>query len=508
MTIQNKQTALEIHEEIKSGQRTALSVLEEVYKTIDENEAAIEGFNLLTRDLAEQTAREVDRRVKAGEPLPLLAGVPIAVKDNINIKGYPTTCSSKILEGYTSSYDATVFTKLQEHLLPVVGKTNLDEFAMGSSTENSALKITKNPWDTSRVPGGSSGGSAAVVSAGMVPLSLGSDTGGSVRQPASLCGIVGMKPTYGSVSRYGLVAFASSLDQVSPFGRNIKDTAALLQIISGFDSLDSTSIQDLPKPNYLEGLENKNQDPKDLKGLKIGVIQELQSDAIQPDVAESVKEAIQTFEALGAEIKPISLPSFKYAVAAYYILATAEASSNLGRYDGVRYGQRVETPEMDLHTMYRKTRSQGFGPEVKRRIILGTFCLSSGYYDAFYGKAQKARELMRYEFKKAFSQVDVLIGPTSPSTAFKIGEKSEDPVGMYLSDIATIPVNMAGIPAISVPCGFDRDHLPIGLQLMGPHQSEALLFRTAYAFEQKMGLANRVPEMSEVKTLQKNQCSL
>ncbi len=492
------ETALEIHEAIKSGKRSAVSILQEVYAKIEQDDKAIEGFNLLTRELAEKTAQEVDRKVQAGEALPLLAGVPIAVKDNLNITGYPTTCSSKILEGYVSSYDATVIEKLQKNLMPIVGKTNLDEFAMGSSTENSALKTTKNPWDLERVPGGSSGGSAAVVSANMLPLSLGSDTGGSVRQPAALCGITGVKPTYGMVSRYGLVAFASSLDQVSPFGRNVKDTAALLQVICGPDDLDSTSIKDLPEQNYLEAIENS----PEIKGLRIGVIQELQSDAIHPDVAKSMDEASETFKALGAEVQSISLPSFKYAVAAYYILATAEASSNLGRYDGVRYGQRVEGGETDLHSMYRQTRSQGFGAEVKRRIILGTFCLSSGYYDAFYNKAQKARELMRHELKEAFKQVDVLICPTSPSTAFKIGEKLNDPVSMYLSDIATIPVNMAGIPAMSIPCGFDQEKLPIGLQLMGAHQSEATLFRVASAFEEKTGLANLIPEhlLSEVKT--------
>ncbi len=482
-------TALELHEAIQSGQQTALSVLDDVYNKIAEHEPAIEGFNCLTQELARETAREVDRRVQVGETLPLLAGVPIAIKDNINIKGYPTTCSSRILEGYVSPYDATVYQKLKQHLMPVIGKTNLDEFAMGSSTETSALKITKNPWDLSRVPGGSSGGSAAVVSANMVPLSLGSDTGGSVRQPASLCGITGIKPTYGLVSRYGLVAFASSLDQISPFGQNVKDTAALLQVISGADELDSTSIKNHPEPNYLQCID------QDISDLRIGVIQELQNDAIQPEVLKSIQDAVQTFESLGATTQPVSLPSFQYAVAAYYILATAEASSNLGRYDGVRYGQRVEEPDSDLHTMYRKTRSQGFGPEVKRRIILGTFCLSSGYYDAFYAKAEKARELMRHELRKAFEQVDILVCPTSPSTAFKIGEKLNDPVNMYLSDIATIPVNMAGIPAISIPCGFDQQHLPIGLQLMGPHQSEARLFQAAYAFEQKTGLCNLIPDL-------------
>lgn len=480
-------SALELYEQIQSGQKTAIGTLEETLKAIQDKDPTIEGFNLITEDLARRTAEEVDRKVRAGEKLPLLAGVPVAFKDNINIQGYPTTCSSRMLDGYTSAYSATVLEKVHAHLMPVVGKTNLDEFAMGSSTENSALRITKNPWDTERVPGGSSGGSAAVVAAGMVPLSLGSDTGGSVRQPAALCGLVGIKPTYGLVSRYGLVAFASSLDQISPFSRTVKDAAALLEIIGGHDPLDSTSLPDLKNLSYLESIE------QGVNGLKIGVIQELQGDGMQEDVSAAVSEAIKTFEGLGASIQPVSIPSIKHAIAAYYVIATAEASSNLGRYDGVRYGLRIEEANIDLHGMYRKTRSLGFGPEVKRRIMLGTFCLSAGYFDAYYGKAQKARELLKRELKAAFEQVDILLCPTSPSTAFKIGEKSDDPLSMYLSDIATIPVNMAGVPAISIPCGFDRENLPIGLQLIGPHLCEARLFQAAYAFEQKTGLTNLVP---------------
>ncbi|MCE3234663.1 MAG: Glutamyl-tRNA(Gln) amidotransferase subunit [Vampirovibrio sp.] len=477
-------SALSLHEQIKSGERSAVEVLEASYKRIDAVDQQVGAFNSLSRELAMQTAEEVDRKAKAGDALPLLAGVPLAVKDNINVQGYATTCSSKILQDYLSPYDATVTRKVKEHLLPIVGKTNLDEFAMGSSTENSATKITRNPWDLERVPGGSSGGSAAAVAAGETLLSLGSDTGGSVRQPAALCGLVGLKPTYGLVSRYGLVAFASSLDQVSPFARNVKDTAALLQVIAGFDDRDSTSLK-LDIPNYLQSID------KPVDQLKIGIISELNGDGMQPEVAAAFQQAIETFKKLGAKVHTFSIPSIKYAVASYYILATAEASSNLARFDGVRYGLRVEGE--NIYDTYCKTRAEGFGPEVKRRIMLGTFSLSSGYYDAYYGKAQKIRKLLKNEFDKAWQQVDVLICPTSPTTAFKIGEKKDDPVSMYLSDIATIPVNLVGIPAISIPCGFDNLKLPIGLQIMGPHLSEEKLFRISQAFETATGLANLTP---------------
>jgi aspartyl-tRNA(Asn)/glutamyl-tRNA(Gln) amidotransferase subunit A len=480
-------SALALHESIQTGQKKAVDILKETYRRIDSLEPKIGAFNSLTRELAEAQAAEVDARVEKGEALPLLAGVPLALKDNINVQGYPTTCSSKILEGYISPYDATVTKKVKEHLLPIVGKTNLDEFAMGSSTENSATQMTRNPWDTERVPGGSSGGSAAAVAAEETLISLGSDTGGSVRQPAALCGLVGLKPTYGLVSRYGLVAFASSLDQISPFARNVKDAAALLQVIGGFDDRDSTTLN-APVPNYLASINQP------VEGLKIGVITELDGKGMQPEVAESFQKAVETFEKLGATIVPISIPSIKYAIAAYYIIATAEASSNLARFDGVRYGLRVEGD--DIYQTYCKTRAQGFGPEVKRRIMLGTFSLSSGYYDAYYGKAQKVRQVLKNEFNQAWAQVDALICPTSPSTAFKIGEKSNDPVSMYLSDIATIPVNLVGIPGISIPCGFDKQKLPIGLQMMGPHLSEEKLFRIAQMFETATGLANLRPEQA------------
>lgn len=480
----DKLTALSLHEQIKSGQKSAVSVLEQAFQQIDAVDGKVGAFNSLTRELAVETAAEVDRKVQAGEELPLLAGVPLAMKDNINVKGYPTTCSSKILEGYVSPYDATVTLKVKSHLLPIVGKANLDEFAMGSSTENSATKLTRNPWDLERVPGGSSGGSAAAVASEQTLLSLGSDTGGSVRQPAALCGLVGLKPTYGLVSRYGLVAFASSLDQVSPFARNVKDTAAILQVIGGFDDRDSTSLK-YQLPNYLDSID------KPVEKLKVGIIGELNGEGMQPEVAEAFRKSIETFEKMGAEIHTLSIPSIKYAVASYYIIATAEASSNLARFDGVRYGQRVEGE--NIYETYCKTRAQGFGPEVKRRIVLGTFSLSSGYYDAYYGKAQKVRKVLKSEFDKAWQQVDVLICPTSPSTAFKIGEKANDPVSMYLSDIATIPVNLVGIPAINVPCGFDHSNLPIGLQIMGPHLSEEKLFRVSQMFETATGLANLSP---------------
>ncbi len=484
---ENLNSALALHRQIQAGELSAVDVLESTFALIEKRDGQIQAFNHLTHDLALKTAQQVDNDVKAGKTLPLLAGVPLALKDNIHVRGIKTTCSSKMLENFVAPFDATITQKLHAHQIPIVGKTNLDEFAMGSSTENSAFKKTRNPWDTDRVPGGSSGGSAAAVASGQTLISLGSDTGGSVRQPAALCGIVGLKPTYGLVSRYGLVAFASSLDQISPFAGNVSDTAALLQVISGFDPMDSTSLKEAPQVDYLANLD------KPIAGLKVGYISELLDAGLQPEIKTAVEKAIQTFKDLGATVEPVSLPHVKYAVAAYYIIATAEASSNLARYDGVRYGLRLPDQKDILH-MYTGTRAQGFGSEVKRRIMLGTFSLSSGYYEAYYGKAQKVRALIRQDFKHAFDRFDILLGPTSPTTAFKIGEKASDPVQMYLSDIATIPVNLAGIPALSLPCGFDNQHLPIGLQLFGPHLSEALLLQAAYAFEQKTGLSNLRPQ--------------
>ena len=495
-TATTQPTAIELAQQIQQGEQTATSLVEQSFQTIDAHDSKIQAFISLTKEQALNTAAEVDQKAKNGDTLPLLAGVPIALKDNINLIGTETTCASHILKGYKSTYNATVVEKLLSHGLPIVGKTNLDEFAMGSSNENSAFFPTKNPWDTNRVPGGSSGGSAACVSAGMVPLSLGSDTGGSVRQPAALCGLVGLKPTYGTVSRYGLVAFASSLDQISPFARTVDDASAIYQVIAGHDDKDSTSRSDTA--NLLHSLSNTKLASGDLSGTTIGVITELDGesegskDAFQPATTKAFHQAIDQFKALGATIQPISLPSLKYAVAAYYILATAEASSNLGRFDGVRYGNRQEESNDTLHPMYKRTRSNGFGAEVKRRIMLGTFSLSAGYYDAFYGKAQQVRQLLKTEFNQAFSSVDGLICPTSPSTAFNIGEKSDDPVAMYLSDISTIPINLAGIPAMSLPCGKDEAGLPIGLQILAPHFAEPKMLSIAKAYETASGFSNWV----------------
>jgi aspartyl-tRNA(Asn)/glutamyl-tRNA(Gln) amidotransferase subunit A len=478
-------TALSLSQAVQAQTVTAVSLVEKAFATIDATEPTLQAFNITHKDHALEAAAQVDAKAKAGDPLPLLAGIPIALKDNMHLAGTPTTCSSQILKGYVAPYHATVTQKLLDNGLPIVGKTNLDEFAMGSSTENSAFKPTRNPWDTDRVPGGSSGGAAACVASGQVLLSLGSDTGGSVRQPAALCGIVGLKPTYGLVSRYGLVAFASSLDQISPFATDVSDTAALLQVIMGFDTHDSTSVSAPAGFDLMRDLD------KGVEGLRIGVITELlDSPGLQPDVKANMEQAIAHYEAMGVTIERISIPSSQYAIAVYYILATAEASSNLARFDGVRYGLREKAN--DLITMYLETRGQGFGPEVKRRIMLGTFALSSGYYDAYYGKAQKVQQLMRQEFAQAFAKVDVLLGPTSPTTAFKFGEKASDPLSMYLSDIATIPVNLVGIPGISIPSGFDSQGLPIGLQLMGPHFSEPTLLQAAKAFEVKTGLSRLV----------------
>ena len=433
-------------------------------------------FNSLTEDTALETAKKVDEKVAKGEELPLLAGVPLALKDNMNLIGSKTTASSKILENFVSPYNATVTEKLLNNLVPIVGKANLDEFAMGSSNENSAFKKVHNPWNLNKVPGGSSGGSAAAVASCESALALGSDTGGSIRLPASFCGIVGMKPTYGKVSRYGLIAFASSLDQIGPFSRTVEDSAALLEVISGYDPHDSTSLN-LPVENYRASLNN------DIKGMKIGVVKELMSEGLAPDVQKSLQAAIDTYKALGAEIVEISLPNLKHSIGIYYILATAECSSNLARFDGVRYGHRTDNAE-NLLDMYCRSRAEGFGPEVKRRIMLGTYALSSGYYDAYYKKAQQMRRVVTEDFLRAFEQVDVLISPTCPNTAFDIGAKANDPLAMYLTDIATISANLAGIPAMSIPAGFDADGMPIGLQLMSPQLTEAKLFNIAYKFEQ------------------------
>jgi aspartyl-tRNA(Asn)/glutamyl-tRNA(Gln) amidotransferase subunit A len=451
-------------------------LVDNAYKRIDEVEDKISAFNCLTKDLAYKTASLTDEKIKNGEELPPLAGIPIGIKDNMCINGIKTTASSKILENFIPPYDATVIKKLKENLVPIIGKTNLDEFAMGSSTENSAFKITKNPWNQKFVPGGSSGGSGASVCAGEAVVSLGSDTGGSIRLPASFCGIVGLKPTYGLVSRFGLIAYASSLDQIGPFGRCVEDVALVLEAISGYDNNDSTSINK-EKVKYSSALK------KGCNNLKVGVISELLAEGVQPEVKEAVLNAIKIYENLGAKIEEISFPHSKYSIAAYYIIATAEASANLARYDGVKYGHRCNDPENAMQ-MYIKSRAEGFGEEVKRRIMLGTYALSSGYYDAYYKKAQQIRALIKKDFDNAWEKVDVLVCPTCPSTAFGIGEMVSDPLSMYLMDIGTITANLAGIPGISIPCGFDKKGLPIGLQILSPPMGEEILLQAAYNFEQ------------------------
>ncbi len=469
-------TAIEAREALRKKEISAKELVDMHYKRIDEIENDIQALVSETRELAYNTAKIVDEKIAKGEKLPALAGIPLIIKDNMCVKDTLTTASSKMLENFVSPYNATVAEKLNENLIPILAKANLDEFAMGSSTENSAFKVTKNPLNLNKVPGGSSGGSAASVAGGEALLSLGSDTGGSIRLPASFCGIVGMKPTYGRVSRYGLIAFASSLDQIGPFANCVEDTALLLEAISGYDPNDSTSIN-TPVPEYAKNL-NTN-----VKGMKIGVIKELLGDGVQPEVQETIQKAIQKYKDLGAEIIEVSLPNVKYAIAVYYILATAEASSNLARYDGVRYTYRTNDAE-NLIEMYTKTRSEAFGDEVKRRIMLGTYALSSGYYDAYYKKAQQVRALVKQDYDKAFENVDVLLSPTCPTTAFDINSKVSDPLSMYLTDIATITANLAGVPALSMPYGIDKENMPVGVQLIANVLEEQKLLNFAYALEQ------------------------
>ena len=471
-----KKSATEQSKAIKNKEISAVELTKAALERINKIDEKLGCFNSLTEDTALATAKKVDEMVARGEELPLLAGVPLALKDNMNLVGSKTTASSKILENFVSPFNATITQKLLDNCVPILGKANLDEFAMGSSNENSAFKKVHNPWNLNKVPGGSSGGSAASVAACEVTLSLGSDTGGSIRLPASFCGIVGMKPTYGRVSRYGLIAFASSLDQIGPFARTVEDAANLLEVISGHDPKDSTSLN-IPVEHYAASLNN------DIKGKKIGVIKELMAEGLSEDVSKALQKAIDDYKAMGCEIVEISLPSLKYSIGIYYILATAECSSNLARFDGVKYGYR--TPDAkNLMEMYTKTRAEGFGPEVKRRIMLGTYALSSGYYDAYYKKAQQMRALVTQEFAKAFEKVDVLISPTCPNTAFDMGAKTSDPLAMYLTDIATISANLAGIPGLSVPAGFDKDGMPIGLQILAPQMQDAKLLNFAYKFEQ------------------------
>jgi aspartyl-tRNA(Asn)/glutamyl-tRNA(Gln) amidotransferase subunit A len=466
-------TALDLAEQVRTGAVSAAEVVERHLAAIDESDGAVHAFLTVLHDAARREASVIDDRIAAGDDPGPLAGVPVAVKDNLCTRGVPTTCSSRILDGWCPPYDATVVERLRGAGAVVIGKTNLDEFAMGSSTENSAFGPTRNPYAGDRVPGGSSGGSAAAVGAGLVPLALGSDTGGSIRQPAALCGVVGMKPTYGTVSRYGLIAFASSLDQVGPFSATVADAALLFDVIAGHDPRDSTSL-DRPSPRSVENVGDG------VVGLRVGLPAEL-LDGIAPEVAAQVGRAAEVLTAAGATVTECSIPELKFGLPAYYILAPAEASSNLSRYDGVRYGLRVDGE--DVEAMMRATRAQGFGAEVKRRIMLGTYALSAGYYDAYYGQAQKVRTLIINAFTEAYRHADVLLGATTPTTAFAIGAKVDDPMAMYLSDVCTVPSNLAGHPAISVPFGADSQGLPIGVQVLAPALCEPLIFQVATVLE-------------------------
>jgi len=471
-----KQTVEDIHKLYSSGDAKPSEIVRASLEKIEQDNERLNAYLTISRDQALQRASAMDAEIRSAIKEKLLAGIPVAVKDNMCTEGIRTSCGSQILGNYVPPYTATVVKKLEAAGAIIVGKTNLDEFAMGSSTENSSFGPARNPHNPAYVPGGSSGGSAVTVAAGHVPVSLGSDTGGSIRQPASFCGIVGLKPTYGRVSRYGLVAFASSLDQIGPFATNVRDAARTLQVISGHDRHDSTAAN-AEVPDYLSALTG------DIKGLRVGVPPECFGEGLDSEVKASVEATIAKLKDRGAEIVEISLPHTKYVVAVYYLIATAEASSNLARFDGVRYGLRAEEP-VSLSDLYRRTRDLGFGPEVKRRIMLGTFALSSGYYDAYYEKAQRVRAMLANDFAEAFRKCDVIATPTAPTPPFKIGEKSDDPLAMYLGDIYTVTINLAGVPAVSIPCGMSSARLPLGLQLIGNHFDEARLLNTAYSFEQ------------------------
>ncbi len=471
-------TIAEKIEKLARGETSARAEVEAALNAAEKLNDELNAFLEIDRRGALKRADLIDQKNKASEmrALPGLNGIPIAIKDNICVRGLQTSCGSRILGPYKPPYNATAIDRLLDAGAVIIGKTNCDEFAMGSSNENSAFGPVKNPWDASRVPGGSSGGSAAAVAAGIVPVALGSDTGGSVRQPASLCGVVGVKPTYGRVSRYGLVAFGSSLDQIGVFAQTAVDAATVLQIIAGRDTHDATSA-DVPVSDYI------SESKRDIAGLRIGVSRSLLGEGLDAEVRATIEEAIDAYRALGAQIVDVELPHAKYAIAVYYIIATAEASSNLARYDGVRYGFRAEEAPA-LREMYRKTRDEGFGPEVKRRIMLGTYVLSAGYYDAYYLKAQQVRTLIKNDFATAFAKCDAVLTPTAPGPAFRFGEKVDDPLAMYLNDIYTVTANLAGIPGISVPCGLSTEGLPIGVQLLGPYWSEGLLFRLAHSYQQ------------------------
>lgn len=480
-------TLSEIAKKIKEKEVSIKEVLDSVFARIDKVEGKVEAYITLTREEAYKRAEDLQKRIDAGEDIGILGGVPIAIKDNICTKGIKTTCASKMLENFIPIYDATVVEKLKEAGAIIIGKTNMDEFAMGSSTESSYIKKTKNPWDLEKVPGGSSGGSAATVSGDMAFSALGSDTGGSIRQPASYCSVVGLKPTYGLISRFGLIAYASSLDQIGPFTKNVEDSALMLNVIAGYDKKDTTSAN-IEKKDYTKSLINS------VKGVKIGVPYDFVSEGLNEDVKTSYDNAINILKNAGAEIIDIDLEYAKYSLATYYIIATAEASSNLGRYDGIRYGYRAKDFE-DLDDLYNKSRTEGFGEEVKKRIMLGTFVLSSGYYDAYYKRAQQVRTLIIENFKKAFNKCDSIIIPTAPNTAFKFGSKTENPLEMYLEDIFTVPVNIAGLPAISVPGGFDKDNMPIGIQFIANSFDEEKLLQIAYTFEQNTDYHTKKPNI-------------
>ena len=482
-----KKTACELAELLRSGEITSVELTQACLDRIDAIDSKVHAFLYVDREGALATAAEVDARRAAGEDLPRLAGVPIAVKDNMVTRGLPTTCASKILEGWLPPYDATVVERLHQAGMPIVGKTNMDEFAMGSSTEHSAFGRTGNPWDLDRIPGGSGGGSAAAVGAYMVPLALGSDTGGSIRQPGAVTGTVGAKPTYGAVSRYGLIAMASSLDQIGPVTRTVADAAALTEVIGGFDPHDSTSLNE-PVPALSEGVESVARAGK-IEGLRVGVVRELSGEGYQEDVSAAFNATVEKLRDAGAEIVEVSCPSFEYALAAYYLIMPAEVSSNLARFDGMRYGIRVEPSEgpVTAERVMAATREAGFGDEVKRRIILGTHVLSAGFFDAYYGNAQKVRTLIQRDFARVFDEVDVLVSPTCPTTAFRFGKKMDDPMAMYLNDIATIPANLAGIPAMNVPNAVSSEGLPVGFQILAPAHHDLKMYEVASLVEQLSG---------------------
>ena len=479
-------TLHEARENLRKREFSAQELAEAVFRRISETEEKLHSYITLSRDTALKEAKQAEEMFKTDTNPHSLLGIPIAVKDNFLTRDIRTTCASKFLENFIPPYDCTTVKKIRASGAIITGKTNLDEFAMGSSVENSAFFATRNPWDTNRVPGGSSGGSAAALAADQCIVALGTDTGGSIRQPAAFCGVVGLKPTYGRVSRYGIIAFASSMDQVGPMTKYVRDCALMLAAIASYDPADSTSAN-RPVPQYSASLTG------DVKGLRIGIPKEYFVSGIQPAVEQAVRTAVRQLERNGAAIREISLPHTDYAVAVYYIVATAEASSNLARYDGMRYGHRARAK--DLTETYMLSRAEGFGPEVKRRIILGTYALSAGYYDAYYLKAQRVRTLIKRDFDEAFKSCDVIIAPTAPTTAFKIGEKTQDPLQMYLSDIYTISVNLAGLPALSLPCGFDSEGLPIGLQIIGKHFDESTILAVAYAYEQSTDWHKRKPSL-------------